>query len=259
MYDKRACTLMYHDVYDVSNKESGFNLDSNYPYKIKKEDFEKQIKALSAYLEANSVDKEYIRLSFDDGGVSFYNIIMPILEKYGFKGYFFIATSFIGQDGFLTKQMIKEMHSRGHVIGGHSHTHRQRMHTLPIEDLEYDWKECIDILYGITGEHTCIVSLPNGFESKRIFKTLSSLGIKDVYTSEPSEKPKHHDNLNIYGRYGIRDSMTIDEVLAIAFDNKTKNKIRYKKTMLNLLKIIMGNSYITIREKFFKNTILLKR
>lgn len=252
MSDKRVCTLMYHDVYDVSNKESGINIDSNYPYKIQKEAFEEQIKELSAYIETNGIDKEYIRLSFDDGGVSFYSIIMPVLEKYGFKGYFFIATSFIGQDGFLTEQMIKEMHSRGHVIGGHSHTHRQRMHTLPLEDLENDWKECMDTLYGITGEHTHIVSLPNGFESKRIFNILCSLGVKDVYTSEPFEKPKHRDNLNVFGRYGIRNTMTIYEVLAIAFDKKTKCKIRIKKECLNLLKKVMGNSYITIREKVFK-------
>lgn len=252
MADKKVCTLMYHDIYDVSNKESGINIDSNYPYKIKKKAFEEQIKALSEYVEAHGLNKEYIRLSFDDGGVSFYNIIMPILEKYGFKGYFFIATNFIGQEGFLTEQMIKEMYTRGHVIGGHSHTHRQRMHTLPLDDLENDWKKCIETLYRITGEQVRIVSLPNGFESKSIYKTLCSLGVKDVYTSEPFENPQKKDNLNVFGRYGIRNSMTIEDVLAIAFNNKTKNKIRYKKAVLNLLKKIMGNSYITIREIIFE-------
>lgn len=252
MADKRVCTLMYHDVYDVSNKESGFNIDSNYPYKIKKETFEEQIKALSEYIETHDVSKEYIRLSFDDGGVSFYNIIIPILEKYGFKGYFFIATSFIGQEGFLTERMIKDMYSRGHLIGGHSHTHRQRMHTLPYKELEQDWKECVDSLSRITGSQIEIVSLPNGFESRSIFKVLQTLGIKEVYTSEPFEKVKRKDQINIYGRYGVRESMTIDNVIAIAFNNKTKNKLRIKKGVLNILKKIMGNSYISIREKIFK-------
>lgn len=252
MSDKRVCTLMYHDVYDVSNKESGINIDSNYPYKIKKKAFEEQIKALSEYVEAHGVNKEYIRLSFDDGGVSFYNIIMPILEKYGFKGYFFIATSFIGQEGFLTEQMIKEMYSHGHVIGGHSHTHRQRMHTLPYEELEQDWKECVDMLDRIIGEHIDVVSLPNGFESSSIFKVLRSFGIKEVYTSEPFEKVRRKEQISIYGRYGVRESMTVDDILAITFDNRTKNKIRIKKWALNLLKKIMGNSYVTMREKLYK-------
>lgn len=252
MSDNRVCTLMYHDVYDVSNKESGINIDSNYPYKIKREAFEDQIKALSEYIDANGIDKEYIRLSFDDGGVSFYNIIMPILEKYGFKGYFFIATSYIGQNGFLTEQMIKEMHSNGHVIGGHSHTHRQRMHTLPFEELKEDWKECLDILNTIKGEKTDVVSLPNGFESSAVLNVLQSLGIKDVYTSEPFEKVKHKEQICLYGRYGVRESMTVNDVLAIVFNNRKKNKIKIKKWALNLLKKIMGNKYITIREKLFK-------
>lgn len=252
MSDKRVCTLMYHDVYDVSNKESGINIDSNYPYKIQKEAFEEQINEISAYIETSGVDKEYIRLSFDDGGVSFYNIIMPILEKYGFKGYFFIATNFIGQDGFLTEQMIKEMHSRGHVIGGHSHTHRQRMHTLPYKELEQDWEECIKTLNRITGDHIDIVSLPNGFESRTIFDVLQELGIKEVYTSEPFEKVKHMNQISLYGRYGVRESMNVNDVLSIAFNKRTKNKIKIKKRGLNLLKKIMGNSYITMREKLFK-------
>lgn len=255
MSDKKVCTLMYHDVYDVSNKESGLNIDSNYPYKIKKEVFEEQIKALSVYVETHGINKDYVRLSFDDGGVSFYNIIMPILEKYGFKGYFFIATSFIGQEGFLTEQMIKEMHARGHVIGGHSHTHRQRMHKLPYKDIEKDWKECVDVLSRITNNKIEKVSLPNGFESSSIFEVLHILGVKDVYTSEPFEKVKQKNQICLYGRYGVRESMTIDDVLALAFDNKTKNKLRIKKGALNLLKNIMGNSYITIREKLFKAKI----
>lgn len=252
MSEKKICTLMYHDVYDKSIKESGFNFESNYPYKLDKTAFEDQVKTFSAYINKNGIDKDYLRLSFDDGGVSFYTQIMPILEKYGFKGYFFIATSFIGQDGFLTEQMIKEMHNRGHIIGGHSHTHRQRMHTFSYDELKADWKNCIETLDGIIGEHISVVSLPNGFESKKIYEVLQSLGVKDIYTSEPFEKTRFFSDMNVYGRYGIRDSMTVNDVLAITFDKKTKCKIRIKKECLNFLKKVMGNSYITIREKVFK-------
>lgn len=252
MSDKNICTLMYHDVYDKSNRESGFNIDSNYPYKLEKAAFEAQVKAFSEYINKKGIEKDYIRLSFDDGGVSFYTLIMPILEKYGFKGYFFIATSFIGQEGFLTRQMIKEMHSRGHIIGGHSHTHRQRMHTLSYEELKTDWKECINTLDCIIGENVSVVSLPNGFENKKIYEVLQSLGVKEVYTSEPFEKSRLFSEMNVYGRYGIKDAMTVNDVLAIAFDKKKKYKIRIKKECLNFLKKVMGNSYITIREKVFK-------
>ena len=66
---------MYHDVYDKSKTESGINLDSNYPYKISKSTFEEQVKAIADYINKNGINKDYIRLSFDDGGVSFYTIV----------------------------------------------------------------------------------------------------------------------------------------------------------------------------------------
>ena len=126
------------------------------------------------------------------------------------------------------------------------------MHTLSYDELKSDWKNCIETLDSIIGGHVNVVSLPNGFESKKIFNVLQSLGVTDVYTSEPFEKTKCFSGMNVYGRYGIRDAMTVNDVLAIAFDKKTKCKIRIKKESLNLLKKVMGNSYITIREKIFK-------
>lgn len=85
-----------------------------------------------------------------------------------------------------------------------------------------------------------------------MYEVLQSLGVKEIYTSEPFEKTRSFSGMNVYGRYGIRDAMTVNDVLALAFDKKTKCKIRIKKRALNLLKKVMGNSYITIREKLFK-------
>lgn len=254
MNQSRICTLMYHDVYDVSNQESGFNIDSNYPYKLKVSDFESQISAISRYIKKNSISSEYVRLSFDDGGISFYTLIMPIIEKYGFKGYFYIATEYIGQKGFLTEPMIKEMSDRGHYIGGHSHTHRQRMNDLPYNVLKEDWKMCIDTLTRILGKPCTIASLPNGFTSDSILKVLMELGIKELYSSEPSEDLVNEGLMEIRGRYGIRNTMSVEDVLAVTFSESRKCKIRRKKAILNFAKKILGNNYIRIRELIFRNT-----
>lgn len=253
MGKSKICTLMYHDVYEMSNRDSGFNIDSNYPYKLHISYFEEQIRAIAAYIREYNIDKNYVQLSFDDGGVSFYTIIMPMLEKYGFKGYFYIATKYIGQNGFLTEAMIKEMAERGHYIGGHSHTHRQRMNDLSYEELKEDWSKCIDTLSGII-EKPCInVSLPNGFTSKTIIRVLRELGVKSLYTSEPSEDLQMSESMEIRGRYGIRNTMSLDDVLEITFDEKRKLKLRRKKALLNIAKKLMGRSYIKIREYIFRH------
>ena len=252
MEKKDICTLMYHDVYTTSIRDSGFNIDSNYQYKLHVSIFEEQIRGIADYLKLHNVDKDYIQLSFDDGGVSFYTIIMPILEKYGFKGFFYIATKYINSEGFLTEAMIKEMSDRGHIIGGHSHTHRQRMNDLSNADLLEDWGKCLKILADITGKECTVASLPNGFISDSIICVLKELGIKELYTSEPTEFLRINGEMSIRGRYGIRSTMNTNNVLAVAFDDKYKRNLRRKKAVLNLAKKIMGNSYIKIREIVFR-------
>lgn len=250
MNQSRICTLMYHDVYGTSNTESGFNIDSNFQYKIQTAVFEDQIAAIAKYIEDHAVDENYVRLSFDDGGVSSFNIIMPILEKYGFKGYFFVAIKYIGKDGFLTEPMIKAMADRGHFIGAHSH--RQRMNDLSYEDLLSDWIVCVSTISRITGNPCRIASLPNGFSSENIIKVLKNVGIKLLYTSQPSEDLIVNGDLEIRGRYGIGNTMDICDVLAITFDESRKWKLRQKKAVLNIAKRLLGSYYIKIREYLFK-------
>lgn len=253
MKQDKVCTLMYHDVYDASNRESGFNIDSNYQYKLHVVDFEAQISAIAEYIETFAISKDYVRISFDDGGVSFYHTVMPILEKYGFKGYFFISTKFIGQEGFLTESMIKEMSDRGHIIGGHSHTHRQRMNDLPYSELKEDWKLCLGSLTRIIGNPCTIASLPNGYTSKSILQVLKELGVTQLYTSEPSEIVIKDEHMQILGRYGIKNTMSTEDVIAISFNESVKSKLRWKKSILNFVKKLMGKNYVKIREFVFKH------
>ena len=59
--------------------------------------------------------------------------------------------------------------------------------------------------------------------------------------------------MEIRGRYGIRNTMSLDVVLAIIFDKKYKQKIRRKKVLLNVAKKLMGRNYIRIREYIFRH------
>ena len=50
-----------------------------------------------------------------------------MLERYGWPGYFFVATDWIGRPGFLNAAQFRELDSRGHVIGSHSCSYPERM------------------------------------------------------------------------------------------------------------------------------------
>ena len=251
MMETKICTLMYHDAYVNSKSESGFNFDSANSYKIKRDEFEYQVQAINDCFRKEGKNKSYVRFTFDDGGVSAYTIFAPILEKYGFKGIFFIATDYLNKEGFLSDQQIIDLHRRGHIIGSHSHSHRQRMNSLPKKELFEDWKNSKDCLQDIIKEPISVASLPNGYSSTQMLEALAELGFKEVYTSDARENVNEFSGMHIFGRYGIKDGMKVRDVVDIVFDRRTKLKIQSKKKFLRLLKKILGKYYVSIREYLY--------
>ena len=248
---EKLISLMYHDSYVENKSESGFKLAGADVYKIRPQVFEHQLKLIDSYLEDNNLPKDTVHFTFDDGGVSFFTVFAPVLEKYGYKGYFFISTQFIGTDGFLSKEQIVELDRRGHIIGGHSDSHRQRMNDLGYDELLEDWKSCSNKLQEILGHPITCCSLPCGYISCSMMKALKFLGFTDIYTSEARDTIKKIKGMNVYGRYGIKESMSDEFVLSIVASTVVRTKIKIKKALLNIAKTVLGRTYVTIREKIF--------
>ena len=93
---------MYHDVYLNNILESGFQRDCDLPYKLQASFFEEQVKQCAEYCKERGLPNDTIVFTFDDGGKSFYSVAAPILDKYGYKGVFFISSKYIGTPTFLT-------------------------------------------------------------------------------------------------------------------------------------------------------------
>ncbi|WP_395626574.1 polysaccharide deacetylase family protein, partial [Daejeonella sp.] len=68
--------------------------------------------------------KKPIMLTFDDTKLDQYTAAIPEMNKYGFKGVFFIMTVSIGKANYMSKAQIKELSDAGHVIGSHTYDHQ---------------------------------------------------------------------------------------------------------------------------------------
>jgi peptidoglycan/xylan/chitin deacetylase (PgdA/CDA1 family) len=97
-------------------------------------------------------------ITFDDGDLSNYLIAAPLLEKYGFTGWFFIPTGFVDCNSLLQKKFaeehrisfsegthsriamswgeLKELVNRGHVIGSHTKHHCRLKRNLEYTTLQ---------------------------------------------------------------------------------------------------------------------------
>ena len=234
--------LMYHDVYKTSVKESGFQTDGANHYKITEASFEEQLRII----------KEYpLIYTFDDGGVSFYTIIAPILEKLGLVGHFYIATDRIGSEGFMSEAQIKDLHQRGHVIGSHSCSHPSDFRELSFEARKKEWEDSVQKLSDILGEPVKEVSIPNGFLQEEDLPIFKSLGIATIYTSKLGEN-RQCDGMDIVGRIGIDNSMSAQRIVKIISGGFTFKMMLVKQKCLSILKAILGNQYIKLKKKFRK-------
>lgn len=119
---------------------------------------------LEAFLDGRRWDKVRpgLIISFDDGLYSNYAVAAPLLEKHGFRGWFFIPVDFVAvepseqrrfaethqirldgtvsPDGRVAMSWaeLRDLHRRNHVIGCHTRTHRRMSPGLPDAVLEYE-------------------------------------------------------------------------------------------------------------------------
>lgn len=72
-----------------------------------------------------------VSLTFDDGWVSAYTTVLPLLEWYEMPGTFYIISNVIGQKGYLSKEQLLALHEKGNEIGAHSIDHSNLANLLP--------------------------------------------------------------------------------------------------------------------------------
>jgi len=178
--------LCYHNVKDKIGKDIS--------YFITPEKFESQIKALKNEGYVSVLPKDIyqhltnkkplplksVMFSFDDTRTEHFHIVAPILEKYGFKGTFFIMTVAIGKNNYMTKKEIRALADKGHCIGHHTWDH-QDLRKLPLSE----WTKQIDKpkiqLEAITGKDVSALAYPFGLCNDFAVQELKKRGLKMAF------------------------------------------------------------------------------
>lgn len=263
----KTISLMYHDVVEPGKREaSGFPQADAALYKLDRAAFAEHLHAISrsACRKPTSVVDFLAKggaeaspplfLTFDDGGVSAYTHIADLLETYGWRGHFFVTTSYINSAGFLSPQQIQELHQRGHVVGSHSHSHPPRMANCTRTQIIEEWRVSTDILSNIMGENVVTASVPGGYHAKRVAEAASQVGLKALFTSEPVARNNKVGDCLILGRYTIQRRTPPAAAAALASGKLTP---RLKQQLIwdgkKMVKLIAGGYYIKMRRALLKN------
>lgn len=237
--------LMFHDVISSLCPISGFQTIGANQYRLNKETFERFV----GLIQETKTDIVY---SFDDGGVSFQEIIAPILEEYNKKGVFCITTSYIGTFGFLSEDQIRALDANGHVIASHSHTHPRDISKLSDSDLYEEWHKSKEILENILGKRIVAASIPGGAVSNKVIRALFKAGYSEIYTSKPSSTKQRYKGGNVIGRFAIKSSTSDIELRNLLNSSFYRRRLLLKYRLLRGIKFLMGRNYNNLKQQLLK-------
>jgi len=126
-----------------------------------------------------------ILITFDDSRIEHSTIAAKVMEKYGFRGVFFIMTITYNKKNYMTTDEIAQLAKKGHTVGLHSWDH-----TMVIKYKEVaDWQKQVIApkakLEKIVGKPVEYWAYPNGvydhkgaMELSKYFKLSFSLSTK---------------------------------------------------------------------------------
>ena len=179
----------------------------------------------------DSPERGRVEITSDDGGGSAL-LLADHLKGLGIRARFFIVTGWIGTNGFLTRDEIRYIHSLGHLVGSHGHTHPNPFCDLDRRHLRQEVFQSREILEDLLGCAVDLFSVPGGEVLPRTIRELQErdLGLFRIYTSTPHQGVYiANTTSSVLGRYCLVRSMDYRKIASVLEGRGwIYNRLRYR-------------------------------
>ena len=126
--------------------------------------------------------KRRFAITFDDGYLDNLTVALPLLEKYALPATIFVATGYIGQEGFLSAENVKTLAEHPLItIGSHGVTHRH-FPQLDDEEARFELIESRRRLEEITGKPVDFLAWSYGDCNRELEKMSSECGYRAAWS-----------------------------------------------------------------------------
>ncbi len=194
--------LCYHHIREIqmpSRKDRG--------YEVTLAQFKAQMKALadSGYqtilpdqlndylVYGTPLPPKPVMLTYDDTSEEHFTIAKPEMEKYGFKGVFFLMTISIDRPRYMTKAQIKQLADDGHAVASHTWDHHRvdryksenTVEERGVKKVVNDWEQQLGkskkTIEEITGKPVVDFAYPFGIWSKEGIPEIRKQGYRMAF------------------------------------------------------------------------------
>ena len=265
--------LMYHALWppcdDPAQREALFAADPQLAdpgarlYALDERAFKQQLNAISAaglttpqtwdeLADPKGADKR-IALTFDDGHRSNFQLALPSLAWHNLRGIFFITTDWIDKPGFMTRDHLAEMRSKGMLLGTHGCSHAY-FSDLDEPALRDELARSKAKLESILGEEVSALALPGGRNKPLVMRLARELGYRHLFTSRIGLAAPDCDPLD-WPRVPITHRQPAGFIPdLVKGDTRAVDRMARDARLRELAKRILGNTlYDRLRSKLIRD------
>lgn len=221
---KQVPVLCYHHIRESHAGQS----ESYKSYSVSPAFFSEQMKALKDsgyqtilpdqlydYLVYNAeLPAKPVMLTFDDSNEAQYTIAAKEMEKYGFRGVFFLMTISLNRPRYMTNEQVVDLVKRGHAVESHTWDHHM-VTKYKGEDFQKQFEGANRTIEAITGKPVTYFAYPFGLWNEAAIPELKKAGYKMSFilsTKRDSTEPLQTvRRMIVPGTWSVKGAMSAME------------------------------------------------